>query len=143
MLDQMHLHESVNRPRKLLCVLTVILICESAWASASPSSDSHDKAYWLDRITHVHLGMKRSDVEKWLPVHSNSKEKRVSHGHSDTYAVDSEWSVQVPYDFNGYIEDERKNPYGVMHLYNNRIIGPIKLIHKHTIIDWTSYPPTP
>jgi hypothetical protein len=129
-----------HKPRFALGVLTALFLGGIASAGAPPATAPHRKEYWLDRIARVHPGMQRSQVEKLLPVHSSEQEKPISHGHASFYAVDSEWSVEVPYDFNGFVEDERKNPYGVMHLYKNRVIGPAKLIHTHTEINWTLYP---
>ena len=87
--------------------------------------------------------MKRSIVEQILSVHSSPQEdEAVPNGRYSFYAVDSEWMVKVPYDFHGFVEDPKKNPHQLMHLYDNRVIGPIKLVHQHTDIDWTSFPPT-
>ena len=124
-------------------ILLLLAFCVAGCADVPRSTGAHTREYWQARIARVHQGMKRSDVEKLLPVRSQSEEKRLPKGSPDgravIYAIDPEWCVEVPYDFNGFVQDERKNPYGVMHLYDNRVIGAITLIHKHTVIDWKTY----
>jgi hypothetical protein len=121
--------------------------CVAGCADAPPSPGAHTREYWQARIARVHPGMKRADVEELLPVLSTPEEKKLPKGfpdgHADIYAVDPDWRVEVPYDFTGFVQDGRKNPYGVMHLYDNRVIGPIKLIHKHTVIDWKAHGEVP
>lgn len=87
--------------------------------------------------------MKRSAVEKILPVHSSPQEDEVvRRGHYSFYAVDSEWMVKVPYDFHGFVEDPKKNPHQLMHLYCNRVVGQVKLVHQYTDVNWILFPPT-
>ena len=79
--------------------------------------------------------MKRAKVEKILPVHSEDHERTEGTGHLSVYAVDPEWVVDVPYDFHGFDPDPKRNPNLLLHLYDNRVAGRIRLVHQHTNID--------
>ncbi len=123
----------MNKPRTLLCVATLFALGQALEASPFTAPKPHGKTFWRARISRVRCGMKRSVVEKILPVHSSPRENEsVPGGRYSFYAVDSEWMVKVPYNFHGFIEDSKKNPCGLMHLYENQIVGPIKLIYHNT-----------
>jgi hypothetical protein len=126
--------------RLLIFIGAMLLVTSVSRANDPLSQAAHTKAYWQKRVARVHQGIKRERVEKLLPQHSPDKMTAVPHGHASTYAVDLEWSVTVPYDFHGFIADERKNPHLLMHLYENRVIGPVKLIHRHTDINRQEFP---
>ena len=133
----------MSKFQPFLCAVLLLVLSQAAEAESVTATRPHSEAFWRERIARVHRGMKRSTVEKLLPLHSSPVEtEAVPGGRYSLYALDSEWMVKVPYNFHGFIEDPKKNPRQLMHLYDNQVIGPIKLIHQHTEIDWTLFPPT-
>src|SRR5262245_48929295 len=116
--------------------VTVIVLSLAGCVSNDPAHPPHSEAYWHQQIAKVHRGMSREEVEKLLPARSEDEERLVPGGRSSEYAVDSAWRVEVPYDSHGFVADEKKNPHFLRNMPRNRVIGDIKLIRRHTKIDW-------
>ncbi len=132
----------MHKARILLAVIGMLLITATVYGATEVGTNPHSESYWRARIVRIHRGLKRAKVEKILPVHSEDQERTEGSGYLSVYAVDSEWVVEVPYDSNGLDLDPKRNPNLLLHLYDNRVAGRIRLVHQHTDVDWKVFPPT-
>ena len=61
--------------------------------------------------------------------------RRPGGGHTALYLLDSAWCAAITFDWHGYNPDERRNPYGVLHLYEHRVIAPPNLLARDAVLD--------
>jgi hypothetical protein len=107
-------------------------------AVATPNPKNPD---WQNQVKKISLGMKQLIVHQYLPPRSSGDDQYAQDGSSytETYALDDNWSVSIKFDRSGFTENN--NPYGVLHMYNDKVIALPKLIKKHNHIDPRPFPP--
>jgi hypothetical protein len=112
----------------------VPLVCLAADGPAG------ERASWEQRIQQVHIGMRRAEVEKFLPQYVAPPTKTSDiipysevlgtiTGGSQTvaYYVSPGWRVCVPYDYTGIPRDAAGNATGDLNSPDNRVVGAITL----------------
>ena len=105
------------------------------------------KAHWQALLRHVHVGMSRAHVERILG-HSFAADtdappelsRRPGGAHTALYVLDSAWCAGITFDWRGYDPDERRNPYGVLHLYKHRVIARPVLLVRDAALDARLHP---
>jgi hypothetical protein len=116
-------------PALLACVLVLAVSWQALPVSAAPQAFPKD--FWERQIAKVHLGMKREDVELFLPLRSAEIDHWHNASYTVIYALDETWSVALDYDFSGY--SPVNNPYGVLHLFDDKLLKTPRLFrHKNS-----------
>jgi len=119
-------------PMRMPVLLAVVLVLALSWLAlpVSAAPQAFPKDFWERQIAKVHLGMKREDVELFLPLRS----PEIDHWHNDsytvTYALDENWSIALVYDYSGY--SPVNNPQSVLHLFDDKLLkAPHLFGHKN------------